>query len=103
MRFKRLITTKSLIFKASIYPKWFTDRIQPWVHYIPVQMDFSDVFDTLSFFRGDVNGQGGQDGMAKKIVYAGREWSRTMWRKEDMTAYNFRCVDSFFNMCFMSS
>ncbi|KAG6884641.1 hypothetical protein C0993_009358 [Termitomyces sp. T159_Od127] len=89
-RFKRLITSNSLIFKATVYPEWFTDRIAPWVHYIPVQMDLSDLADSLTFFRGDPNGDGAHDDLAKKIAMAGREWSSRFWRREDLTAYMFR-------------
>ncbi|KAG5353292.1 hypothetical protein C0989_008510 [Termitomyces sp. Mn162] len=89
-RFKRLITSNSLIFKATIFPEWFTDRIAPWVHYIPVHADLSDLPDSLTFFRGDPNGDGAHDALAKKIAMAGREWSLKFWRKEDLTAYMFR-------------
>lgn len=68
----------------------FQDRIAPWVHYIPVQADYSDLYDALVFFRGDLKGDGGHDAMAKKIAAAGRKWSKTFWRREDMTAYMFR-------------
>ncbi|KAG6887517.1 hypothetical protein C0995_014655 [Termitomyces sp. Mi166 len=88
-RFKRLITSNSLIFKATVYPEWFTDRIAPWVHYIPVQLDLSDLADSLTFFRGDPTGDGAHDDLAKKIAMAGREWSLRFWRKEDLTAYMF--------------
>jgi hypothetical protein len=70
----------------------FTDRLAPWVHYIPVQNDFSDLYDSLMFFRGDLNGDNGHDDLARKIAYAGREWSLAFWRKEDLTAYMFRSV-----------
>ncbi|KAF5367754.1 hypothetical protein D9758_009860 [Tetrapyrgos nigripes] len=89
-RFKRLITTNSLVFKATIYPEWWTRRIQPWVHYIPVQVDLSDLWDAFVFFRGDLNGEGGHDELAKKIGKMGKEWSLKYWRWEDMVAYNFR-------------
>ncbi|KAF8880624.1 glycosyltransferase family 90 protein [Infundibulicybe gibba] len=89
-RFKRLITSNSLIFKSTIYPEWFTDRIAPWVHYVPVQIDLSDLYDSLLFFRGDLNGENAHDDLAKRIAYAGREWSQKFWRKEDLTAYMFR-------------
>lgn len=29
--------------------EWWTDRIQPWVHYVPIQVDYSDLYDTLGF------------------------------------------------------
>lgn len=50
----------------------FTDRIAPWVHYIPVQVDLSDLYDSLVFFRGDMSGIGGHDDLARKIANAGR-------------------------------
>ncbi|KAE9405338.1 hypothetical protein BT96DRAFT_852950 [Gymnopus androsaceus JB14] len=89
-RFKRLITSNSLIFKSTIYPEWFTDRIAPWVHYIPVQVDLSDLYDSLIFFRGDANGEGAHEDLARKIALQGREWSKTFWRKEDILAYFYR-------------
>ncbi|RDB30050.1 Beta-1,2-xylosyltransferase 1 [Hypsizygus marmoreus] len=89
-RFKRLITSNSLIFKSTIYPEWFTDRIAPWVHYVPVQVDLSDLYDSLIFFRGDPTGAGAHDDLARKIAKAGRQWSLAYWRKEDLTAYMFR-------------
>lgn len=55
-----------------------------------MQVDFSDLYDTLLFFRGGLYGEGGHDDLARKIATAGREWSKSFWRKEDMTAYMFR-------------
>jgi hypothetical protein len=86
------MSSNSLIFKATIYPEWFSDRIQPWVHYIPIQVDYSDLYDTFVFFRGDLKGEGNHDQMAKKIALEGKKWVETFWRNEDATAYMFRCV-----------
>ncbi|KAG6334857.1 hypothetical protein ID866_4233 [Astraeus odoratus] len=91
-RFQRLMTSNSLVFKATVYPEWFTDRVEPWVHYIPVKYDFSDLYDSLTFFRGDVLGEGSHEEMASKIAKAGREWSKAFWRKEDMAAYMLRLL-----------
>lgn len=84
------MVSNSLIFKSTIYPEWFQERIQPWVHYVPVQIDLSDLYDSLTFFRGDLNGDGGHEDLAAKIALAGREWSKSFWRQEDLTAYMFR-------------
>lgn len=73
----------------SIIYRWL-ERIQPWVHYVPIQVDLSDLYDIFAFFRGGMYGKGNHDEMARKMAEAGREWSRTYWRKEDMTAYLFR-------------
>ncbi|TRM69723.1 glycosyltransferase family 90 protein [Schizophyllum amplum] len=91
-RFKRLLTANSVIFKATIYPEWYNDRIQPWLHYVPVQMDYSDLYDALVFFRGDENGEGAHDDLARKIAVQGRKWSKDYWRREDLQAYFIRSL-----------
>ncbi|KAJ7347923.1 glycosyl transferase family 90-domain-containing protein [Mycena albidolilacea] len=82
-RFKRLMNSGSLIFKATTYPEWFTDRLAPWVHYVPIQNSYTDLMDALVFFRA-------HDKAAARIAAAGREWSRRYWRREDMVAYMYR-------------
>ncbi|KAL1726872.1 glycosyltransferase family 90 protein [Schizophyllum commune] len=91
-RFKRLMLANSVIFKATVYPEWYTDRIQPWLHYVPVQMDYSDLYDALVFFRGDENGAGAHDNLARKIAVQGRKWSKEYWRIEDLQAYFIRSL-----------
>ncbi|KAJ6494082.1 glycosyl transferase family 90-domain-containing protein [Mycena vitilis] len=82
-RFKRLMNSGSLIFKATTYPEWFTDRLAPWVHYVPVQNSYSDLLDALVFFCA-------HDAAGARIAAAGREWSRRYWRKEDLVSYMYR-------------
>ncbi|KAF7377561.1 Beta-1,2-xylosyltransferase 1 [Mycena sanguinolenta] len=91
-RFKRLITSNALVFKATIYPEWYMDRIAPWVHYVPIQLDLSDLHDAVIFFRGDASGAGAHEDLARKIAIAGRTWSKTFWRRQDMVAYFFRLL-----------
>ncbi|CAG7853995.1 Beta-1,2-xylosyltransferase 1 Short=Cxt1p [Serendipita indica DSM 11827] len=91
-RFKRLMTTNSLVLKATICPEWYADRIQSWVHYVPVKTDLTDLYDLMTFFRGDGSDNTGNDRLAEKIATAGKKWSKTFWRKEDETAYMFRLL-----------
>ncbi|WRT70499.1 uncharacterized protein IL334_007497 [Kwoniella shivajii] len=88
-RFMRLLSSGSLILKATIMPEWWTDRIQAWVHYVPIQMDYSDLYDVMAFFHG-TSSIPGESALAQDIAGSGLEWSSTYWRKEDMTAYMFR-------------
>ncbi|WWC72342.1 uncharacterized protein I206_106304 [Kwoniella pini CBS 10737] len=88
-RFKRLLTSGSLVLKATIMPEWWNDRIQPWVHYVPIQMDYSDLYDVMAFFQG-LPSMPGESALARDIANAGKNWSLTHWRKEDMIAYMFR-------------
>ncbi|KAF9450836.1 glycosyltransferase family 90 protein [Macrolepiota fuliginosa MF-IS2] len=92
-RFKRLVTSNSMIVKATVYREWWLDRIQPWVHYVPVKNDYSDVVDVMVFFAGEPGGgKGGNEELAKEIARAGKEWSLGFWRREDLTAYWFRLL-----------
>ena len=84
------MSSNSVVLKSTVYPEWFTDRIQPWLHYVPVQVDLSDLYDSFVFFRGDLKGEGNHDQMAKKIALEGKKWVETFWRDEDATAYMFR-------------
>lgn len=59
--------------------------------YIPIKVDYEDVYDIMSFFRGtDDAGVDGEAALAERIARQGLEWSHSHWRKEDMTAYLFR-------------
>jgi hypothetical protein len=29
----------------------YADRVQPWLHYVPVKADLTDLYDVLTFFR----------------------------------------------------
>jgi hypothetical protein len=89
-RFQRLMMSGSLVFKSTVLPEWWNDRAQSWVHYVPVKLDYTDLYDSMAFFHGDEEGQGGEDELAKQIAHAGRDWSERYYRQEDMTAYVFR-------------
>ncbi|KAI5988277.1 glycosyl transferase family 90-domain-containing protein [Pisolithus orientalis] len=84
-RFKRLVTSNALILKVSVYPEWYTSRIAEWVHYVPIQVTYTDLYDVVAFFRD-------HDELAAKIAGAGKEWSQQYWRKEDMSAYLYRLL-----------
>ncbi|GAA95706.1 glycosyltransferase family 90 protein [Mixia osmundae IAM 14324] len=90
-RFRRFMFTNSAVLKATGYPEWMTERIQPWVHYIPVQLDYSDIYDIMAFFTG-VDGKGAHDDLGREIGQAGKEWARDHWRRRDMAAYMLRVL-----------
>lgn len=33
-RFHRLMSMKAMVLKSTLFPEWYSDRIQPWVHYV---------------------------------------------------------------------
>lgn len=57
--------------------------------YIPVKIDYSDIFDVLAFFSGDLDGRNGHEALAKAIAVQGKEYAKKYWRYEDMEACSF--------------
>ncbi|GAA5880142.1 hypothetical protein JCM16303_001228 [Sporobolomyces ruberrimus] len=92
-RFHRLMASNTLVLKSTIFPEWYADRVQPWVHYVPLKVDYTDLFPILAFFQGSpYDGTGAHEELAEKIATAGSEWARDFWRWEDMQAYLLRLV-----------
>lgn len=99
-----------------IFPEWYSERIMPWVQcvlresrsstfftdflflsYVPIKVDYSDLYDVMTFFIGTPDGRGSHDDLAAKLAAQGKEYARTMWRKEDMASYMFRLILGMFS------
>ncbi|CCA67724.1 related to CAP1-Cryptococcus gattii [Serendipita indica DSM 11827] len=89
-RYARLLSSGSVVFKSTIFPEWNTEWLVPFYHYIPVKVDYSDIFDLMSFFTGWPDGTPGHDELAEKIAMNAVNFVRDHWRIEDMQAYMFR-------------
>lgn len=53
------------------YRQWYYDRIQPWVHYVPVKADMSDLAEKLEWVRA-------HDDEAEQIARNGQAFVRTL-------------------------
>ncbi|ORY89461.1 hypothetical protein BCR35DRAFT_350444 [Leucosporidium creatinivorum] len=89
-RFHRLLSSNSAVLKTTIFPEWYAGWIVPWVHYIPIKVDYTDLFDVMAFFSGGLEGHNAHDDLAKKIADQGKEYTVKHWRYADMEAYFFR-------------
>lgn len=52
--------------------------------YVPIKIDYSDIYDTMAYFVGTPEGQGGHDSIAEKMGEQGRQWTKKYWRRADM-------------------
>ncbi|KAG8888545.1 F-actin-capping protein subunit alpha [Tulasnella sp. 332] len=86
-RFRSLLASGSVVFKFTNFPDWNTDRMMPYYHYIPIQHDFSDLYNNVAFFTGMPNGRGAHDATAKMIGSNAVQYVRNHWRWEDMEVY----------------
>lgn len=80
----RLMSSSSLVLKSTIFPEWYQDHIQPWLHYVPVSTDYTDLWQIMAFFRGHEDGRGAHDELAKMIALEGKNWAGRHWRWSDM-------------------
>ncbi|GAA6001366.1 hypothetical protein JCM10207_006628 [Rhodosporidiobolus poonsookiae] len=89
-KFKRHMSSRSLVLKSTIFPEWWTKRIMPWYHYVPLRSDYSDLTDIAAFFIGLPDGTGAHDQVAKRLAQQGKKWADEHFREADMAAYMFR-------------
>ncbi|EJT99483.1 hypothetical protein DACRYDRAFT_69181 [Dacryopinax primogenitus] len=106
-----LLASKSALVKSTIYREFFEDWLQPWVHYIPLSSNFTELFNIWAFFigvpdfvldptlpstlpkPGDVYDTKG-DVLLKGVADAGRKWKREHARIVDMEVYTYRlCLE----------
>uniref|UniRef100_W5MHY0 Protein O-glucosyltransferase 1 n=1 Tax=Lepisosteus oculatus TaxID=7918 RepID=W5MHY0_LEPOC len=80
-RFKHLFLCGSLVFHVGEeWLEFFYPQLKPWVHYIPVKQDLSDVRELLQFVKEN-------DDIAQEIAKRGQLFVLDNLRMEDVTCY----------------
>jgi hypothetical protein len=97
-RFRAFLRSTSLPIKATIYSEWHDDRLIPWVHFVPMDNTFVDLYGILNFFMG-YKGEGRHDEAAALIANEGREWAEKVLRREDMVLYTWRLLLEYARIC----
>lgn len=95
------LRSTSVPFVASVFKEWYSDRLMPWVHFVPVDLRWQGLWGTLSYFTG-LKGRGTVDGrdpdMESRVADAtwiadqGRRWAGRALRREDEEVYLFRVL-----------
>ncbi|KAF8607393.1 hypothetical protein BDV93DRAFT_436008 [Ceratobasidium sp. AG-I] len=120
-RFFAFLASQSAVVKTSVYREFYSDWIQPWLHYIPMSSGYDELYNIHAYFSppsakmvslasndgsikssSETNATTTLDRRAKtegdvllrKIARAGRSWKQSLGRKEDMEAYVYRlCLE----------
>jgi len=93
-RFKHLFLCNSLVFhvgpqsNGNDWLEFFYPAMKPWVHYVPIGTDMSEVEEVLAFFRAN-------DDYGKKIAKRGRKFIQEHLRMEDVLSYWRRLLMSY--------
>lgn len=95
------LRSTSVPFVSSIFREWYSERLTPWLHYVPIDARFHALHSTLAYFtglsgRGEVNGRDpGWDAASADTTWIseqGRRWADKALRREDAEIYLFRLL-----------
>ncbi|KAF5310349.1 hypothetical protein D9611_012102 [Ephemerocybe angulata] len=111
-RFMAFLASDSVPLKATVYKEFFSDWIEPWLHYIPVSYTYKEVYNIHAYFSGpsqsaleavgsekagvplDERRSMDGDRRLRRIARAGKEWKKRIARPLDMEAYVYRlCLE----------
>ncbi|RUS86018.1 hypothetical protein EGW08_006230 [Elysia chlorotica] len=88
-RFKHLFLCGSTVFHVgSEWLEFFYPRLKPWVHYVPVKQDLSDVRDLLQFAKSNPD-------VMQSIAERGRKFIVDHLRMEDVSCYWRKLLQSY--------
>ncbi|KAG9348801.1 hypothetical protein JZ751_029118 [Albula glossodonta] len=80
-RLKHLFLCGSLVFHVGEeWLEFFYPQLRPWVHYIPVKQDLSDLRELLQFVKEN-------DGIAQEVAKRGQDFILEHLRMEDVSCY----------------
>lgn len=85
-RWRGFMLSSSLPLKATIYAEWHDDRLAPWIHFVPFDNTYVDIYAVMDFFLN------GHDAEAQRIAEEGKAWAEKVLRREDMMLYVWRLL-----------
>ncbi|KAK7739918.1 hypothetical protein SLS53_005511 [Cytospora paraplurivora] len=97
----RTLRSNSIPLVASVFKEWYSERLFPWLHFVPIDLRFHGLHSTLAFLaglqgKGLINGRNvamqGSIEDAKMIAQEGRAWAEKAIRREDAEIYMFRLL-----------
>jgi hypothetical protein len=106
-RFMSFLASDSVPLKSTVYDEFFTDWIQPWVHFIPLSSSYAEIYNIHAYFSGptqsaleaanltevelSANERRSVEGdkRARRIARAGKKWKQTIGRTLDMEGVCF--------------
>lgn len=108
-RFLAVLRATSVPIKATVFTSWYDARLIPWLHFVPMDNSFIDMYGILDFFlgngkayrgsSGDMVIEGAHDEAAKTIAMEGKWWAEKVLRNEDMRIYVLRLLLEYARLC----
>lgn len=87
-RFYRLLNSRSLPFKQTVLREWHDERLQPWLHYVPISLGMEELPEVVRYLSVEDEGQQ----LAALLAEKGRQWSLRALRPVDQAIYLYRLM-----------
>ncbi|KJZ77551.1 hypothetical protein HIM_03275 [Hirsutella minnesotensis 3608] len=97
----RAIRSGSVPFVSTIFRTWYTERLIPWLHFVPIDVRYQGLHTTFAYYTGTQNRSqlNGRDTAlqnrtedAEWIARRGRLWAEQALARKDMEIYLFRLL-----------
>lgn len=85
-RWRGFLRSSSCPLKATIYAEWHDDRLVPWVHFVPFDSSYQDIWAVMDYFLN------GHDAEGARIAKQSSEWAAKVLRRDDMLLYVWRLL-----------
>lgn len=99
--FMRTVRSGSVPLVSTIFRSWYTERLQPYLHFVPVDPRYHSLHSTYLYFTGTenrspINGRNtdmrGRVDEGEWIAKEGRKWADKALSEKDMEVYLFRLL-----------
>lgn len=96
-----VLKSESVPFLSTTFRTWYTERLIPWLHFVPIDTRLQALHTTITYFTGTegrpaLNGRDTklEDHLkdAKWIANQGRKWADKALGQEDLKVYMFRLL-----------
>jgi hypothetical protein len=87
-RYYRLLRSNSAVVKQTILKEWHDDWLLPWVHFIPLSLDGSEIWEMMRFLGSTERG----DEIGADIAMRSTEWAAKVLRRVDTELVVLRLV-----------
>ncbi|QPG95821.1 hypothetical protein C2857_002191 [Epichloe festucae Fl1] len=99
--FLNVLRSQSTPFVSTIFQTWYSDRLTPWLHFVPIDIRYQALHATILYFTGTahrakMNGIDrylkGRPGDAEWIAQQGQRWAAKALQNKDREIYLFRLL-----------
>ncbi|KAG5981912.1 hypothetical protein E4U55_002531 [Claviceps digitariae] len=97
----KVLRSRSVPFISTIFQTWYSDRLTPWLHFVPIDIRYHALHATVLYFTGTANRAKmngidmylkGRQSDAEWIAQQGQRWAARALQKKDQEIYLFRLL-----------